>query len=87
MNSASVIKKVWGPAQNAVYADTQGNIGYVMSARVPIRKKGHGEVPVPGDTDDYEWTGYIPFEQLAASAQSRQRADRDGERTRCRSGV
>src|SRR6201999_582233 len=60
----STIKKVWGPAQNAVYADTQGNIGYVMSARVPIRKKGHGEVPVPGDTDDYEWTGYIPFEQL-----------------------
>ena len=31
---------------------------------VPIRKKGHGEVPVPGDTDDYEWTGYIPFDQL-----------------------
>jgi penicillin amidase len=60
----SLIKRVWGPAQNAVYADTQGNIGYVMSARVPIRKKGHGEVPVPGDTDDYEWTGYIPFEQL-----------------------
>jgi penicillin amidase len=60
----SVIKKVWGPGQNAVYADTQGNIGYVMSARVPIRKKGHGEVPVPGDTDDYEWTGYIPFDQL-----------------------
>src|SRR5438128_2807752 len=35
-----------------------------MAARVPIRKKRHGEVPVPGDTDDYEWTGYIPFEQL-----------------------
>jgi penicillin amidase len=59
-----VIKQSWGPAQNAVYADVTGNIGYVMSARVPIRKKGHGEVPVPGDTDDYEWTGYIPFEQL-----------------------
>lgn len=59
-----VMKKVWGPGQNAVYADVDGNIGYVMAARVPIRKKGHGEVPVPGDTDDYEWTGYIPFEQL-----------------------
>jgi len=59
-----VIKQSWGPAQNAVYADVNGNIGYVMSARVPIRKKGHGEVPVPGDTDDYEWTGYIPFDQL-----------------------
>jgi penicillin amidase len=58
------MKHVWGPGQNAVYADVEGNIGYVMAARVPIRKKGHGEVPVRGDTDDYEWTGYIPFEQL-----------------------
>jgi penicillin amidase len=59
-----IMKRVWGPGQNAVYADVDGNIGYVMAARVPTRKKGHGEVPVPGDTDDYEWTGYIPFEQL-----------------------
>lgn len=58
------MKRVWGPAQNAVYADVEGNIGYVMAARVPIRKKGRGEVPEPGDTDDYEWTGYIPFDQL-----------------------
>ena len=41
-----------------------GNIGYVMAARVPVRKKGFGEIPVPGDTDEYEWTGYIPFDQL-----------------------
>lgn len=60
----SIMKTVWGPGQNAVYADVAGNIGYVMAARVPIRKKGHGETPVPGDTDDYEWTGYIPFDQL-----------------------
>jgi penicillin G amidase len=59
-----IMKRVWGPGQNAVYADTEGNIGYIMAARVPIRKKGHGEIPVPGDTDDYEWTGYIPFDQL-----------------------
>jgi penicillin amidase len=60
----SAMKQVWGPAQNTVYADVTGNIGYIMAARVPIRKKGHGEVPVPGDTDDYEWTGYVPFDQL-----------------------
>jgi penicillin amidase len=60
----NLIKRVWGPAQNTVYADVDGNIGYVMAARVPVRKKGHGEIPVPGDSDDYEWTGYIPFEQL-----------------------
>jgi penicillin G amidase len=58
------MKQSWGPGQNAVYADVAGNIGYVMAARIPIRKKGRGEVPVPGDTDDYEWTGYIPFEEL-----------------------
>jgi penicillin amidase len=59
-----IMKNVWGPAQNVVYADVAGNIGYVMAAHVPIRKKGHGEIPVPGDTDLYEWKGYIPFEQL-----------------------
>ena len=63
-NFEKIMKRVWGPGQNAVYADVEGNIGYIMAARVPIRKKGHGEVPVPGDTDAYEWTGYIPFDQL-----------------------
>jgi penicillin G amidase len=58
------MKRVWGPGQNAVYADVEGNIGYIMAARVPVRKEGHGEVPVPGDTDEYEWTGYVPFDQL-----------------------
>ena len=58
------MKGIWGPGQNVVYADVDGNIGYILGARIPIRKKGHGEVPVPGDTDDYEWTGYIPFDQL-----------------------
>ena len=59
-----VMKDIWGPGQNVVYADVDGNIGYFLGGRVPVRKKGHGEVPVPGDTDDYEWTGYIPLEEL-----------------------
>jgi penicillin amidase len=59
-----ILKDVWGPAQNIVYADVDGNIGWIVGAHIPVRKKGHGEVPMPGDTDDYEWTGYIPLEQL-----------------------
>jgi penicillin G amidase len=59
-----IMKGIWGPGQNVVYADVDGNIGYILGARVPVRKKGHGEMPVPGDTDDYEWTGYIPFDEL-----------------------
>ena len=61
------MKGIWGPGQNVVYADVDGNIGYILGAHVPVRKKGHGGVPVPGDTDDYEWAGYIPFEELPQS--------------------
>jgi len=59
-----IMRGVPGPAQNAVYADVDGNIGYLAAAKIPVRKSGRGEVPVPGDTDDYEWTGYIPFHEL-----------------------
>jgi len=52
------------PAQNLLYADVEGNIGYQMPGDVPIRKNGDGTLPVPGWTDDYEWIGYIPFEEL-----------------------
>ena len=61
------LRHVWGPGQNVIYADVDGNIGYTVAARVPIRKKGHGTVPVPGDTDEYEWTGYIPFADMPQS--------------------
>jgi penicillin amidase len=52
------------PSQNAIYADVDGNIGYQTPGNVPIRKQGDGLAPVPGWTDDYEWTGYIPFDKL-----------------------
>jgi penicillin amidase len=38
------------PSQNFVFADNNGNIGYQMSGRVPIRSPGHtGAWPVAGD--------------------------------------
>ncbi len=52
------------PAQNLVYADVDGNIGYQMPGDVPIRAHGDGRLPVPGWTDEYEWTGFIPFDDL-----------------------
>jgi len=52
------------PAQNLVYADTDGNIGYQTPGWIPIRNHGDGRLPVPGWTDEYEWNGYIPFEKL-----------------------
>jgi penicillin amidase len=55
------------PMQNCVYADAEGNIGYYAAGLVPIRKQGNGSVPVPGSTDDYDWTGFIPFDDLPHS--------------------
>lgn len=52
------------PSQNFVYADVDGNIGYQAPGRIPIRRSGDGRAPVPGWVDDYEWTGFIPFDQL-----------------------
>ncbi|RPJ28756.1 MAG: penicillin acylase family protein [Chloroflexi bacterium] len=52
------------PAQNLLYADVDGNIGYQMPGDIPMRANGDGTVPVPGWTDEYEWTGFIPFEEL-----------------------
>jgi penicillin G amidase len=54
------------PAQNFVYADIEGNIAYQMPGLVPIRRNGDGLLPVPGWTDAYEWTGWIPYEELPA---------------------
>ncbi len=56
------------PSQNLLYADVDGNIGYQMPGNIPIRAKGHnGMLPVPGWTGEYEWQGYIPFEELPYS--------------------
>lgn len=53
------------PAQNLVYADVEGNIGYQTPGTIPIRFDTHdGMLPVPGWTGEYEWQGYIPFEDL-----------------------
>ncbi len=100
------------PAQNVVYADVDGNIGYQATGLIPIRASstpttakpavvgdpgsstpttaksavvgdpgsstpttaksavvgdpgfGDDDVPVPGDDDAHEWTGYVPYDKL-----------------------
>lgn len=52
------------PGQNVVYAGVDGTIGYMMPGLVPRRRKGDGLSPVPGWVDDFEWDGFIPFDEL-----------------------
>jgi penicillin amidase len=57
--------RLWpAPPQNVAYADVDGNVGYHMAGLVPIRAKGHGVVPAPGWTGEYEWKGFIPHDEL-----------------------
>jgi len=53
-------------SQNFAYADVDGNIGLNTGGGVPVRK-GTGLFPRKGDTDEYEWKGYVPFEFLPTS--------------------
>ncbi len=58
------------PQQNIVYADTEGNIGFVAPGRVPVRKPGNdlkGQAPAPGWEAKYDWDGFIAFEDLPQS--------------------
>jgi penicillin amidase len=54
------------PAQNMVYADRAGHIGYQAPGQVPIRKSGNdGLLPSAGWKPENDWTGdYIPFAAL-----------------------
>ena len=52
------------PGQNVVYADVDGTIGYACTGRYPVRSNGDGTAPVPGWTDDHEWVGWVPPEEL-----------------------
>jgi penicillin G amidase len=62
------------PGQNFVYADVEGNIGYVAPGQYPIRAASvydqpnqpfpfKGLLPELG-TGQFDWQGFIPFEQL-----------------------
>ncbi|HJW84857.1 MAG TPA: penicillin acylase family protein, partial [Anaerolineae bacterium] len=55
------------PSQNFVYADVDGNIGYQVPGRIPIRATGNGQFPAPGWSGEYEWTGAIPYDELPRS--------------------
>ncbi|MEW6367295.1 MAG: penicillin acylase family protein [Acidobacteriota bacterium] len=53
------------PSMNFVYADIDGNIGYQATGKIPVRPDGdQGLVPMPGDSGEFEWQGFIPFEEL-----------------------
>jgi len=53
-------------SQNFAYADVDGNIGLVTGGGIPVRK-GYGSTIRSGETDEFDWKGYVPAEQLPYS--------------------
>ena len=60
----AAISRLPGPGSNFVYADVDGNIGYHAAGALPRRRNYRGDVPVDGSSGNFEWDGYIPFDEL-----------------------
>ncbi|MYC68814.1 MAG: penicillin acylase family protein [Acidobacteriia bacterium] len=52
------------PAENIVYADVDGNIGWVAAGLMPVREGWSGLLPVPGHTGRYSWSKFLDVEDL-----------------------
>ena len=60
----AAIARLPGPGSNFVYADVDGNIGYHAAGALPRRRSYRGDVPVDGASGNFEWDGYVPFDEL-----------------------
>lgn len=52
------------PAENIVYADVDGNIGWIPAGLVPVREGWSGLLPVPAHTGRYRWAGFRDVDDL-----------------------
>ena len=52
------------PGQNFVYADAQGNIGYIMGARIPLRNSNNPTLVFDGTTTENDWKGFVPTQEI-----------------------
>lgn len=64
LNAIQTFKSI---SQNINYADTKGNIGLYCAAGIPVRKRESGYMLLPGWTNEYDWQGFVPFEELPGS--------------------
>ena len=59
------------PSENLVYADVDGNIGWVAAGLAPVRRNWNGLLPVPGHEGKYEWDGFLSAAELPQSVSPR----------------
>jgi len=52
------------PLVNIFFADRDGAVGFVTPGMVPVRRAGDGLYPVDGASGDYDWTGFVPADEM-----------------------
>jgi penicillin amidase len=57
------ISYTYYPAENYIWGDKAGHIGYTASGHAPLRANSSALLPVPGD-GRYDWDGYLPMKDL-----------------------
>jgi penicillin amidase len=57
---AAAMRTMGSPAQNFVYADTNGMIAMWVAGLFPMRKAGQGRIPQDGSSGDFDWKGFVP---------------------------
>ncbi len=60
----NAVSYISAPGLNIVYADTQSNIGYYNSGKVPVRDKATASFPQAGWTGEQDWKSFVPFEEM-----------------------
>lgn len=63
----SGLKEFGSPAQNFIYADTAGNIGYQAAGKIPVRKHHQRDEAGALAGEDPDWIGFIEFDKLPSS--------------------
>lgn len=53
-----------GPVSNLLWCDRNGQIGYQMIGRLPLRRGGCPDLPKPGWTGEFEWDGFVPYAEM-----------------------
>ncbi len=69
----NALKNYAVPAQNFVYADKTGEIGYRLGGLVPLRSYDNGLLPLAGTDSKFRWHGWVPFDRMPSVVNPGQR--------------
>lgn len=62
----AALRRLPGPNINVIWADADGNAGWQVAGRLPLREGFDGSVPLDGASGRFEWKGFVPFSDLPA---------------------